>query len=147
MIMFFKRLKEKFCGNVAVDAQKKESVRNINIGYLKDVSESDISIENNFDEMIYSPSWQQVKNYIDKMAENTEEFIILNRKNAANNVKYVQAATIPGGYTFQVGTEKMGKYELVEKECSLDEIVQYFSDFYTNGVVEVNEDFTPVERM
>lgn len=129
---FLKRLKERFSKNKPVPKCKEES-------------ESDISVYNNFDGEIDYPSWQQVREYLDKMIENEEEFVVLCRKKATNNVTFIQAATIPEGYTFQIGIEVEGKNEVLEKTCEIDEIIQAFSCYYNDGIVEVDADFSPLE--
>lgn len=115
--------------------------------YCEEKSGSDISVYNNFDGEIDYPTWQQVREYLDKMIEIEEEFIVLCRKKAANNVTFIQAATIPEGYTFQIGIEVEGKNEILEKTCEIDEIIQAFSCYYNDGIVEVDADFSPLEMM
>lgn len=129
---FLKRIKDKLRKNKPAQNWKEES-------------ESDISVYNNFDDEIDCPTWQQVQKYLDKMIENEEEFIVLCRKKAANNVTFIQAATIPEGYTFQIGIEVEGKNEVLEKTCEIDEIIQAFSCYYNDGIVEVDADFSPLE--
>lgn len=129
---FFKRIKDKL--------RKNKPAQN-----CKEESESDISVYNNFDGKIDYPTWQQVREYLDKMIEIEEEFIVLCRKKAANNVTFIQAATIPEGYTFQIGIEVEGKNEILEKTCEIDEIIQAFSCYYNDGIVEVDAGFSPLE--
>ena len=125
---FKKRLKKK---TTDVDFEKVEYT-----GRMK--------LENNFDGPIDSPTWQQVELYIDKMIQNNEEFITLTLSEAVYGVRYMQACSVKGGYTLQLGVETDAKTNLVEKVCDKKELIQRFTQFYEYGIVHDIDQFKPV---
>ena len=103
-----------------------------------------MKLENNFDGSIDSPTWQQVELYIDKMIQNNEEFITLTLSEAVYGVRYMQACSVPGGYSLQLGVETDAKTNLVERVCDKQELVEHFAQFYEYGFVHDIDRFQPV---
>lgn len=101
-------------------------------------------LENNFDGPIDSPTWQQVQLYIDKMFQNNEEFITLTLSEAVNGVRYMQACSVKGGYTLELGLETDDKTNLVGKACDQKELLERFAQFYKYGIVDDVDQFKPV---
>ena len=101
-------------------------------------------LENNFDGPIDSPTWQQVELYIDKMTQNNEEFITLTLSEAVYGVRYMQACSVKGGYSLQLGIETDAKTNLVEIVCDKKELVERFAQFYEYGFVHDIDQFKPV---
>ena len=96
----------------------------------------EMTLENNFDGAINSPTWQQVQLYINKMFQNNEEFITLTLAKAVYGVRYMQACSVDGGYSLQLGVETDNKTNLVEKICDEKELLEHFSKFYEYGFVD-----------
>ena len=103
-----------------------------------------MKLENNFDGPIDSPTWQQVELYINKMIENNEEFITLTLSEAVYGVRYMQACSVKGGYSLQLGIETDAKTNLVEIVCDKKELVERFAQFYEYGFVHDIDQFKPV---
>ena len=103
-----------------------------------------MKLENNFDGPIDSPTWQQMELYIDKMSQNNEEFITLTLSEAVYGVRYMQACSVKGGYSLQLGVETDTKTNLVEIVCDKKELVERFAQFYEYGVVHDIDQFKPV---
>ena len=103
-----------------------------------------MKLENNFDGPIDSPTWQQVQLYIDKMIQNNEEFITLTLSEAVYGVRYMQACSVEGGYSLQLGIETDAKTNLVERVCDEKELVERFTQFYEYGFVHDIDQFKPV---
>ena len=103
-----------------------------------------MELENNFDGHIDSPTWQQVQLYISKMIENDEEFIILTLSEAVYGVRYMQACSVKGEYSLQLGVETDDKTNLVEIVCDKKELVERFEQFYKYGFVHDIDRFKPV---
>lgn len=103
-----------------------------------------MKLENNFDGPIDSPTWQQVELYIDKMIQNNEEFITLTLSEAVYGVRYMQACSVKGGYSLQLGIETDAKTNLVEIVCDKKELVERFAQFYKYGFVHDIDQFKPV---
>ena len=60
-------------------------------------------------------------------------------------MRYIQSASIPGGYTLQLGLEQGDQNRLVEKDVTPDEIREIFRKFYDLGIVEGIEKYKPVK--
>ena len=103
-----------------------------------------MKLENNFDGPIDSPTWQQMELYIDKMIQNNEEFITLTLSEAVYGVRYMQACSVKGGYSLQLGVETDTKTNLVEIVCDKKELVERFAQFYKYGFVSDIDQFKPV---
>lgn len=103
-----------------------------------------MKLENNFDGPIDSPTWQQVELYINKMIQNDEEFITLTLSEAVYGVRYMQACSVKGGYSLQLGIETDAKTNLVERVCDKKELLERFAQFYEYGLVHDIDQFKPV---
>ena len=103
-----------------------------------------MKLENNFDEPIDSPTWQQVQLHIDKMIQNDEEFITLTLSEAVYGVRFMQACSVKGGYSLQLGVETDVKTNLTERVCDKKELVERFTQFYEYGFVHDMDQFKPV---
>ena len=106
-----------------------------------------MKLENNFDGPIDSPTWQQVQLYINIMIQNDEEFITLTLSEAVYGVRFMQACSVKGGYSLQLGVETDAKTNLVERVCDKKELVERFAQFYEYGFVHDIDQFKPVSFM
>lgn len=104
-----------------------------------------MELENSFDGHIDSPTWQQVQLYINKMIQNNEEFITLTLSEAVYGVRYMQACSVKGEYSLQLGVETDTKTNLVEIVCDEKELLKRFEQFYKYGFVHDIDRFKPVE--
>ena len=103
-----------------------------------------MTLENNFDGAKDSPTWQDIQLYINKMIQNSEEFITLTLSEAVYGVRYMQACSVKEGYSLQLGVETDDKTNLVEIICDKNEMAERFKKFYEYGFVEDLEKFKPV---
>ena len=97
-------------------------------------------LENFYDAPIQNPSWDEVLVRIRKMID-----VLLTLKQATYGVRYMQAASAPGGYDLQVGLEEGNQTKLVDKIVSEQELIERFETFYRYGYVDNLGEFKPVQ--
>ena len=102
-------------------------------------------LENFYDAPIQNPSWDEVLVRIRKMIDVNDEHVLLNLKQATYGVRYMQAASAPGGYDLQVGLEEGDQTKLVDKIVSEQELLDRFEIFYRYGYVDNLGEFKPVQ--
>ena len=102
-------------------------------------------LENFYDAPIQNPSWGDVVTRIRKMIDVNDEHVLLTLKEATYGVRYIQAASAPGGYDLQVGMEEGNQTKLVDKIVSEKELFDRFEVFYNYGYVDNLGEFKPVE--
>ena len=123
--------------------KKKLKKKTTDVDFEKVEYTGKIKLENNFDGPIDSPTWQQVELYINKMIQNNEEFITLTLSEAVYGVRYMQACSVKGGYSLQLGIETDAKTNLVERVCDKKELIERFTQFYEYGFVHDIDQFKP----
>ncbi len=97
------------------------------------------TVRNQCDE-IYADSWETVLDFLNKMFDDPEEFVVLSLAEIKHNIRYVQSALVTNGLTVQLGIEEENGTRLVEKLCSEAECIEIFREFYnTTNVVNINE--------
>lgn len=102
-------------------------------------------LENFYDAPIQNPSWDDVLVRIRKMIDVNDEHVLLTLKQATYGVRYMQAASAPGGYDLQVGMEEGDQTKLVDKIVSEQELLDRFETFYRYGYVDNLGEFKPVQ--
>ncbi|MCR5528730.1 MAG: hypothetical protein K6F49_05895 [Saccharofermentans sp.] len=102
-----------------------------------------MSIRNNFDGSISNPSWEQFQDYITKVEQNPQEYLVVELPTANNGIKFVQACSIAEDYPIQIGMEKDGEIALLEKVTDEIEFELIIKKFFTEGIVEGIEDYKP----
>lgn len=102
-------------------------------------------LENFYDAPIQNPSWDEVLVRIRKMIDVNDEHVLLTLKQATYGVRYMQAASAPGGYDLQVGLEEGDQTKLVDKIVSEQELLDRFETFYRYGYVDNLGEFKPVQ--
>ena len=104
-----------------------------------------MKLENFYDQPILNPTWDDVDFRIRKMLDTADEHVLLCLGTASYGVRYIQSASIPGGYTLQLGLEQGDQTRLVEKDVTPEEIREIFRKFYDLGIVEGIEKYKPVK--
>lgn len=102
-------------------------------------------LENFYDEPIQNPTWDDVTARIRKMMDMNDEHVLLTLKQSVYGVRYMQAASAPGGYDLQVGLEEGNQTKLVDKIVGEQELFERFEVFYRYGYVDNLGEFKPVE--
>ncbi|MCR4655521.1 MAG: hypothetical protein K5770_04735 [Lachnospiraceae bacterium] len=102
-------------------------------------------LENFYDAPIQNPSWEDVMVRIRKMIDVNDEHVLLTLKQATYGVRYMQAASAPGGYDLQVGMEEGDQTRLVDKIVAEQELFDRFETFYRYGYVDNLGEFKPVQ--
>lgn len=102
-------------------------------------------LENFYDEPIQNPTWDDVTAKIRKMMDMNDEHVLLTMKQAVYGVRYMQAASAPGGYDLQVGLEEGNQTKLVDKIVGEEELFERFEVFYRYAYVDNLGEFKPVE--
>ena len=102
-------------------------------------------LENFYDAPIQNPSWENVMVRIRKMIDVNDEHVLLTLKQATYGVRYMQAASAPGGYDLQVGMEEGNQTKLVDKIVGEKELFDRFEVLYNYGYVDNLGEFKPVE--
>lgn len=84
--------------------------------------------------------WETVLDFLNKMFDDPEDFVVLSLAEIKYNVGFVQAAQVGGWLTVQLGIEDENGTRLVEKLCSEEECVKIFREFYnTTNVANIDE--------
>lgn len=102
-------------------------------------------LENYYDEPIQNPTWDDVTTRIRKMMDMNDEHVLLTLKQSVYGVRYMQAASAPGGYDLQVGLEEGNQTKLVDKIVGEQELFERFEVFYRYSYVDNLGEFKPVE--
>ncbi len=102
-------------------------------------------LENFYDQPIDNPTWEDVTARIRKMMDVNDEHVLLTLKQSVYGVRYMQAASAPGGYDLQVGIEEGDQTKLVDKIVDSKELFDRFEIFYRYAYVDNLGEFKPVE--
>ena len=102
-------------------------------------------LENFYDEPIQNPTWDDVTARIRKMMDMNDEHVLLTLKQSVYGVRYMQAASAPGGYDLQVGLEEGNQTKLVDKIVGDQELFERFEVFYRYAYVDNLGEFKPVQ--
>lgn len=120
-----------------------EKTTNVKFEQVKHIGYT--TLENNFDGVINNPTWDDVSGYINKMFDNSQEFITLTLAEAVYSIRFMQAARIEDGISLQLGIEENGATRIVEKICDREQTVAYMDIFFQYGNVEDVAEFLPLE--
>ena len=82
---------------------------------------------------------------IQKIIDDTQQFVTLELTEANYGVRYVQASVNYGKISVELGLEEGDNIKLVEKVCSKEECQRIFLDFFDYGYVNEMEKYTPVQ--
>ena len=102
-------------------------------------------LENFYDQPIQNPTWDDITARIRKMMDMNDEHVLLTLKQAVYGVRYMQAASAPGGYDLQVGLEEGNQTKLVDKIVGEKELFDRFETFYRYAYVDNLGEFKPVQ--
>lgn len=90
-------------------------------------------------------SWDEVMDYILDMFEDEDEFVTLTVGEVLHQISYVQACQADGGIIVQLGIQEGKKTRLVEKNCTQEECVDIFREFYRSASVQNVGQYQPVK--
>ena len=95
---------------------------------------------------INNPSKDDLKNYLNCLFDEDDQFITLTLAKAKNDVRFVQATFAGTKLIVQLGLEENDQTQLVEKTCIRSkDCVDIFYQFYDFGTVENIDEYKPVQ--
>ncbi len=89
-------------------------------------------------------SFQMVEDYLWDMFGDEDEFVVLTLADILHQIRFVQAAQIKNGLIVQLGIEEGDRIRLVEKECTREECMDIFREYYDSSYVRDVEKYQPV---
>ena len=89
-------------------------------------------------------SFQMVEDYLWDMFGDEDEFVVLTLADILHQIRFVQAAQIKNGLIVQLGIEEGDRIRLVEKECTREECMDIFREYYNSSYVRDGEKYQPV---
>ena len=89
-------------------------------------------------------SFQMVEDYLWDMFGDEDEFVVLTLEDILHQIRFVQAAQIKNGLIVQLGIEEGDRIRLVEKECTREECMDIFREYYNSSYVRDVEKYQPV---
>ncbi len=89
-------------------------------------------------------SFQMVEDYLWDMFGDEDEFVVLTLADILHQIRFVQAAQIKNGLIVQLGIEEGDRIRLVEKECTREECMDIFREYYNSSYVRDVEKYKPV---
>lgn len=95
---------------------------------------------------IENPTREDLKDYLNCLLDEDDQFITLTLAKAKDGVRFVQATFAGTKLIVQLGLEENNKTHLVEKVCDTGkECTDIFYQFYDFGIVDRVADYTPVQ--
>lgn len=95
---------------------------------------------------IQKPTKEDLKEYLNLLFDDYDQFITLTLPTAKKGIRYIQACFSGNDIIVQLGLEKENQTRLVEKVClNAQECVDIFYKFYDYGVVDGIKDYKPVK--
>lgn len=110
----------------------------------KVVSTGKAKLENQ-DGCIHEFGHLEILEYIQKILDDSQQFVTLELPEANYGVRYVQACINQGKIDVQLGLEEGNNTKLVEKTCSHEDCQKIFLEFFDYGYVNDLESYTPVQ--
>lgn len=93
-----------------------------------------------------NPTREDLKDYLNCLFDEDDQFITLTLAKAKAGVRFVQATFAGTKLIVQLGLEENNKTHLVEKVCDRSkECVDIFYQFYDFGTVENISEYAPVQ--
>lgn len=100
----------------------------------------------NQDGRIENPTKEDLRDYLNCLFNEDDQFVTLTLAKAQNSIRYIQACFVDAKPIVQLGLEENDKTRLVEKTClSNEECADIFFEFYDYGIVENLEEYQPVQ--
>lgn len=87
----------------------------------------------------------EIMEYIHKIIDDNQQFVMLELPRANYGIRYVQACVNNGKISVELGIEEDGQTRLVEKSCDEEECRKIFLEFFDWGYVNDLEKYRPVE--
>lgn len=108
--------------------------------------EGDVLTLENQNGCIENPTRVDLKNYLNCLFDEDDQFVTLSLPQAKDGVRFIQATFAGTKLIVQLGLEENNKTRLVEKECVTGgECTNIFYQFYDFGIVDRVSDYTPVQ--
>lgn len=93
-----------------------------------------------------NPTKEDLKNYLNCLFDEEDQFITLTLSKAKNGVRFMQACFAGTDLIVQLGLEDNDKTHLVEKTCvRSEECADIFYKFYDYELVDNIEEYKPVQ--
>lgn len=93
--------------------------------------------------------WAEVEEALERMLTGEVEFVTLIAGEAPHGIRFVQSCPLPDSddFTVELNLEEKGspRSRLVEKDCTGEECIAIFREFYDAGSVPEREKYKPVE--
>ena len=86
-----------------------------------------------------------IDSYLKDLFETPEQFVILTSPRTQNGIRYVQACVNEGRPHVELGMEENGGLCLYYKDCSREECIQVFYDFFQNTLVFDKDEYQPLK--
>jgi len=91
-------------------------------------------------------SWEEVERAIRNMLNDPEEFVILTVGDPRHGIRFIQATRLKNGnITVELALESADGTRLVDKECSEQECLAVFREFYNTTDVPGREQYKAME--
>ena len=121
---------------------KKQTTTDVTFGTVACPSPTVLGSQNG---ELHNVSWQQVKDGLEDVFDDSNQFLVLTLQEIRHGIRYVQAAQCDEGIVVQLGMEQNNTTKLVEKICSEQECIDIFKEFYASSAVKNLQEYTPVE--
>ncbi len=96
--------------------------------------------------MIENPTKEDLKEYLNLLFDDKDQFITLSLDKARNKIRYVQACFAGSKLIVQLGLEENNTTKLVEKVTTgSEECFDIFYKFYDYGIVDNVKQYQPVQ--
>lgn len=96
--------------------------------------------------VIENASLQDLERLLQLMLDDPNQFLILTAGNPSYGVSYVQAARIKNNIIdVELGLERDGKSELVQKNCTEEECRAIMTEFFNSTYVEDMDSYKPMQ--
>lgn len=112
---------------------------------FKKVEGNVLTLENQ-NRKLENPTREDLKDYLNCLFDEDDQFITLTLAKAKDGVRFVQATFAGTKLIVQLGLEENNKTHLVEKVCDRsEECVEIFYRFYDLGTVKNISEYAPVQ--
>jgi len=112
---------------------------------FKTEGRGDTFILRNQDREIRNFQTREIKEYLEEMFEDPDQFVTLSAPEAQEKVRYVQACIRGEGVNVELGIEEEDGTHLVYKICSREECVPIFLAFFEGAFLPKLEEYQPVQ--
>lgn len=112
---------------------------------FKKVEEEVLKLSNQ-NGIIENPTKEDLKDYLNQLYDDNDQFLTLSLAKAKNGIRYVQACFAGTQLIVQLGLEENNTTKLVERICVQSaECSDIFYKFYDYGIVDNVAEYQPVQ--